>query len=99
MIFYQYRNLSAVITSGTYSDNILKTIGVLKQIYIKPTSTSTIYDVQLIDRDNDIIFERNAEQGILNELTDLPLQGIYTIKILNSTVDENFIIKLFIKEI
>jgi len=99
MIFYNYDNSNAEVVGGVFEDNTLRLRGILKQIFIKATTASTIFDVQLTDKDDDIVLERTAETGTLNESIDFAMRGIYTIKILNSTVDETFIVKLLVREI
>jgi hypothetical protein len=98
MIFYVYKDLSATITSGSWSDNIIKTNGIARQIYIESDSAGTVYDFKMIDSDNLVMLERTGITNILNELIEMPLKGVYTLQILNSTVDEDFKIKIVICE-
>jgi hypothetical protein len=98
MIFYVYKDLSATISSGDWSDNIIKTNGIARQIYVESESAGTVFDFKIIDSDDLIVLERNDITNILNELIELPLKGVYTLQIENSTVDEDFKIKIVICE-
>ena len=62
--------------------------GICYQIYVRPTTSSTQYDVSLTDLDSQVIFKRTSEVGVLNEFITLPLTGAYTLSIDNATADE-----------
>jgi len=98
-MFYIYTHTTNTI-SGSIEDTTLSIIsGFVKQIFVKSATSTTTFDFQLLDDASNIVLNRTASTGTLNELLELPIHGIYTVKILNSTVDENFVIKLVIQEI
>ena len=98
MLFYKY-NYTIEITSGEWSANTEYLHGgFLKHVYLKSTSSSTVFDFAITDSDDNIIFARKNIIGLLNEMTELPMVGMHTLAISNSSVDEDFNIKLMIRE-
>jgi len=98
MLFYTYRE-TIEIDSGEWCGNTLYIPGgYIKHIFIKSSSSSTVFDFTITDSDDDVILTRTNVIGKLNELLELPVLGICTLAISNSTVDEDFNIKLMIKE-
>ena len=87
-------------SSGDGSINTLNFNGAeLVQVYTKSTTATTIYDLALVDEDNDTIYEKLAITGDWEESSIyIPLLGIYTIQIIDSTVDEAIVVKLMIEE-
>lgn len=97
MLFYKYAK-TIEITSGEWSGNTLFIPGgLLKHIFIK-ASSSTVFDFSITDSDDNAIFKRSDIIGLLNEMLELPVHGVCTLAITNSTIDENFNLKLMIKE-
>ena len=88
------RTLTA--SSGSASETFT-TQGICYQIIVKPETASTQYDIQLIDFNSLVVYKRASEVGTLNDLTSLPLSGTYTVSIDNSTVDEDFIILVMVR--
>ena len=99
MIYYIFQPSDTETTSGDWSKDTLTVRGILKQIFIKFDTSSTVFDLVITDTDNLVMLNRISETGTLNELIDLPLSGIYTISIENATNDEDFDLKFYILEI
>lgn len=99
MLIHKHR-MSIIPSSGDGSANTLKfSGGLLTQIYTKATTSTTIYDVALVDEDNDTVFELNAIEGETEEHSVyLPLRGMYTVEVNDSTVDEAIVVKLMVEE-
>ena len=92
--------VSKVITAsaGTISFNTTKMHGTMRQVYIKATTDSTVFDVKFIDRKNRIVKHYRDEEGKINDFPVFPVDGIYTVVIENSTVDENYDILFVVEE-
>lgn len=98
MLFYKY-NYTIEIASGVWSGNTdYLHGGFLKHAYLKSTSLSTVFDFAITDSDDNIIFSRKNIIGLLNESLELTMVGIHTLAISNSSADEDFNIKLMIRE-
>lgn len=92
--------ISQTAASGTWSFNTPKlTSGILKQIIVKAATITTTFDFQIIDENSLIIYNTDTPvTGILRHEIELPLKGVCTIKVLNSSADEAFTGKLSILE-
>ena len=93
--------ISQTAASGTWSFNTAKlTSAILKQIVVKAATATTTFDFQIIDDNSLIVFDTNTPAtGILRQELELPLKGICTIKVLNSSVDEAFTGKIMCLEV
>lgn len=90
--------LSGTPSGGVFQGNITNLNCLCHNVIVKPVTSTTQYDFQIINPDNQIIFERTSETGTLSEITTLPLYGTYTLKISSATVDEGFAISLVSRE-
>ena len=81
------RTLTA--SSGSASDTFTSH-GTCQQILVKPTTSTTQYDVSLTDSGSLVILKRTSEVGTLNDEICIPFAGAYTISIDNATVNEDF---------
>lgn len=98
MLFYKYAK-TITITSGTWSGNTLYIhSGLLKHLLVKATSSTTVFDFTITDSDNNIILKRTNVIGKLNEMLKLPVMDICNLAISNATIDENFNIKLMVRD-
>lgn len=98
MLFYKYSETIEIV-SGEWSGNTLHVPGgIASHLLIKSTSSSTVFDCSITDSDDNVIFKRSDVIGLLNEILELPVLGVCTLAITNSTVDENFNLKLMVKE-
>jgi hypothetical protein len=83
---------------GLSALTIPATQGMCKQIFIKAATSTTTFDVKLIDRFSlDVLHETNIT-GLLNQLIELPCYGNWTLSISNASADENFTYLIVIKE-
>jgi len=83
---------------GTKSVNITAMPSILKQFYISPATSTTTYDVKLIDTNNITVLSRENETGELNELIELPTFGNFTLTVDNASKNEKFTYTLKFKE-
>ena len=83
-------------SSGSASDTFTAQ-GLCHQILIKPTTSSTQYDISLVDSSSVTVFEATSETGTINELLILPLIGAYTLSIDSATVDEDFTVLMIVR--
>jgi len=80
--------------SGSASANTASIRGLLRNVVVKPTTESTIYDIKIINQAGATIYERTSETGTLSEINEIPIIGMYTVTISNATRDEDFLIQL-----
>lgn len=85
-------------SAGDGSDNTLSVMGLCYQVVVKPVTETTQYDIKIIGQNDVLIFHRTSETGTISEFVMMPLRGIYTIQLENSTVDEEFLVTLAIQE-
>ena len=74
--------------------------GLIWQIIIDPTTSTTKFDFTLLDSNGDSVLDWVSEVGSTNSGfgLEIPVSGYYTFKILNSTANENFRIRFTVKE-
>jgi len=90
--------LTVTTSSGDASINTRHIRGMCYQILITPVTPTVTFNYAIEDSDGIEVFYRTSEVGEYAELTDLPLRGIYTIKVDSATEDELFKIQLLIRE-
>ena len=96
---YRYKPSSVTPVSGFWSGNTLKVLGDLcQQIYVKATTSTTVFDVSIIDPDSVFVRKFTDITGTLNDLTPFPIAGINTVEIDNATVDEAFTVLVCVLE-
>ena len=96
---YRYKNTAATPVSGFWSANTLKIRGDLcQQIYFKATTSTTVFDVSIIDPDSITVRKFTNIVGVMNDITPFPMNGINTIEIDNATVDEPFTVLVCVLE-
>ncbi len=83
---------------GTISVNTKKLKGILRFLYIAPATSTTEYDFQILDVNGRIVLQKTDEIGTIRSQENLPLEGKYTFKILNSNINEAFKILAVIQE-
>ena len=83
------RALGTLTTStGAASVNFYCSTGAIAQVFVKPATSSTTFDVTLTDDDNNVVYTRADNTGELNEQLHLPAYLYYTLKIANASADE-----------
>lgn len=98
MTYYIFKPSNTETISGDWNGDTLSAKGILKQIFVKFETSSTVFDLVIYDEDDLIVLNRIEEVGILNELIEFPFSGIYTICIENATNDEAFDLRFYIHE-
>ena len=89
----------ATIASGAWSGNTPTFSGaMLLQVVVKATTNTTVFDFNLTDKYGVIVAEWKDIGGELNAQVSIPLRGIYTKAISNSTKDEDFKVELNVDE-
>jgi len=76
-------------SSGAATDTIKILQGVLKQVFVEATTSTTTFDVSLVDIHGLTVYEFNDVTGTLNEMMDTPAYGNYTLTIANASADED----------
>jgi hypothetical protein len=104
MLFHKIKGV-ATVSSGSWSGNTPKfSMGVLRQIVLKATTSTNIFDFSLVDENGNTVFPTDKDsataiEGSLNlNKVDIPLVGIYTMKISNATIDEDISYLLVVQE-
>ena len=96
--------IDAIIINGTasgggFSVNTSKhTYGLLREVIVKPTQETTTYTIKITNPDSLVMFQRKAQTGSIGIEVALPIKGINTVEIVDSTVDEAFTTQLSIDE-
>lgn len=83
-------------SGGAISFNTRSTMGLFRQILVKPPTESTQYDIKLTNPSSIVVYEREDEVGTLAEEVDFPAFGIYTVDISNATEEGSFTVQLMI---
>ena len=99
MLINKHR-LTITASSGGGSENTLKFSGAdLVQVYAKAKTSTNIFDLSLVDEDNDTVLEYDAVEGEMEEHSIyMPMRGVYTVTISDATIDEAIVVKLMIEE-
>jgi hypothetical protein len=96
-----FHDIEATITcvsgTGTYTFPIA-TRGTLKLCYVAPATGTTSWDVKLVDQKSRILQLYTGQTGTLRDTEQLPLLGVMTVLIENSTKDEDFDVLLRIEQ-
>ena len=90
-------SIATVGGSPTVSVNTIRLNGDLASVYVKLATATTTFDVTFTDnKGREVLFYDN-EVGILRDRLNLPVEGIYTLKV-DADVAEAVTILLKIKE-
>ncbi len=88
-----------ITTSGnTVSFNTTRMNGIIRQVYAKAATSTTVFDVKFIDSKSRIVKHYTDEEGTLRDFPVFPVEGIYTIVIENATRDEAFDVMIIVEE-
>lgn len=91
--------ISLTPSSGSATTNTNKLlVGILRQVLCSPTTPTTIYDITITSPEGLIIYQTTSQTGDLADDVTLPMRGIHTVALANSTVDEVFNINLVVDE-
>lgn len=90
---------TVTVSSGAWSGNTQKIIGgVLLHVVVQAATATTTFDFSITDEDGIVIKEWTDNTDELNEEVYIPMSGIYTLAISNSSEDEVFKVYLGIDE-
>jgi len=64
--------------------------GVCYRIFVKPTTSSTTYDITITDDNSLIIYSKKGIRGTLNDTTIQTIKGIHTVACANVSKNEAF---------
>jgi len=98
---YEINSQSAV--SGTWASNTLDIkAGILKHILLAATASSTTFDFKLIDDKSNVVYdtirrEKTATQ-VLDDEIEMPVHGVYTMRVYNSSSDDTFSGRLLMRD-
>jgi hypothetical protein len=90
-IIVHKQTATVTASGGSASATVRILSGVLKQLFVEAATSTTTFDVTLVDIHGLTVYEFLDITGILNEHTDLPAYGNYTLNITNASADENLI--------
>ncbi len=71
---------------------------IMYHLFVKAPSASTVFDVEIINSDGDVIYSRTDNDGELNEELRRPFSQRATIYIKNATADGSFVVIPSIKD-
>ena len=100
MTIYQHR-ASITAASGSISSTTLKVRGgLLRQLYIKANTASTVFKANLVDDNSITVLNYGLHTGDLNDFLNLalPVQGQYVLNITNASPDDTFAVLLGVEE-
>lgn len=63
--------------------------GLMQQLVINPSISSTIYDFSLTNDLGDVVYSKKGNRGTFIDDSKVALHGIYTMAIANATVSTN----------
>jgi hypothetical protein len=91
--------VSQTASSGIWSFNTQKfSGGNLMYIVLNPTTATTTYDISIIDEKSNTIYNDEGITGLYIQEVYIPLRGVYTISVSNSSVDEAYTGRLMVEE-
>jgi len=87
--------ISETAASGGWTENTEKlTNAACIQIVIKAASDDTTFDFKITDAKSNVVYDTLYEEmtatGTLNVRDSIPMRGIYTLEVYNSSADEAF---------
>lgn len=68
-MIWQKNKYTLTVSGGTIAGNTDFMMGMIEQMIITPTTSTTQWDFSLTDRDGDIIYQRISETGTINDRT------------------------------
>lgn len=101
-MLYDKKKYTVTISGGTGAFVTEGMKGCIELLTVTPTTSTTTWDLTLLDRDKDIIFNRQSETGTLFYIDGLPvgLDGLerFMGTFANVTANENIVISFRIRE-
>src|SRR3990167_7717651 len=95
-MLWDKKKYTITVDSGSGSANTDTMRGLCEHFIVIPTTTTTVYDITLTDRDGDVIYRRIGETGRLDDKEGIPLgkdrQDKLTINLTNVSNNEDIVI-------
>ena len=93
--------ISQTAASGAWSFNTQKLVSsLIRQIIVKAATSTTTFDFTITDNNNNIVYTTDTKAtGTLRVELTIPISGICTFAVANSSVDEAFTGKVSIQEV
>lgn len=98
MILANPQNYTITPSLGSVSQNIRTDCAICYQIIVKAITSTTTFDVELIDIFDNQVMLREDLTGLLNDSVQLLTYGNWTLNILNASADEEFKVSLIFRE-
>src|SRR3990167_10462740 len=100
MLIYNIE-ISQTASSGVWSFNTPKLHSpLLKQIIVKAATVTTTFTLTITDdKDNIVYINDTPATGTLRVEVEIPVRGIHTVAVSNSSADEAFTGKLSVEEV
>lgn len=90
--------IAQTASSGAWSVNTERLTGAdLRQIIVKAATTTTTFDFSITDEKDNVVYTYEGATGTLNELLYLPMRGVYTLAVANSSADEAYTGRLLLE--
>ena len=89
---------SITAAAGAISQTIRTGDNILYDIQVEAATSGTTFDVNLVDRYDNTIFEREDITGRLSEILQKLAHGNWTLSIANASKDEVFKVLLLFRE-
>lgn len=97
LVHQQHGTVTA--SAGTASVNVVANNSICHQIFLKPATGTTTYDITLTDIYSNVVYRREDVRGELNDLEPgILTYGNWTLTIENSSADEEFTYLLVFRE-
>ena len=98
MHFHRYSPTAATVSAEWSGNTIKLNASLLRQIIVKAASASTVFTFTLTDNKDRIVRKWTDVTEVINDLTPMPAEGIYTAAISAATADEGFTVYLCFSE-
>lgn|SRR3990167_3336614 len=103
MDIYVYEIRTQNASAGTWAINTpdIKS-GICKQIFLAANASDLTFDFKLIDDKSNVTYDTIRREKtatfVLDDEVELPLRGIYTLRVYNASSDGTFSGRLLIKD-
>ncbi len=102
-MLWQNSKNSIQLSNGEITIKLPSMFGVIQHFIIYPSNKDTIWSAQLIDSDNDVVFETIDKEGRLDDKSNIPVghqrSEELTLKIFDATTNDRFRIIVKVREI
>ena len=103
MDIYVYEINSQSAVSGTWAVNTLNIrSGILRQIILAATTSSITFDFKLIDDKSNVAYDTIRREKtatfVLDDEVEIPVHGIYTMRLYNASSDDTFSGRLLVED-